>query len=121
MAAKGTGYRGILGPVTGPGEMSVNLPDQSASLPIQDLAGQSVAIDKRETVKQDLSNYQSTSPYQTSHLVDWPSSLPFYPTCDQCQLPQGGLSLQAQLSPQDYNPLFASFQDSSNGKKYLLI
>ena len=88
--------------------MSVNLPDQSASLPFQGLAGQTMAIDKRETVKQALSNYQSTSPYQTSHLVDWPSSLPIYPTCDQCQLPQGGLSLQAQFSPQDYNP-FSQF------------
>ena len=47
--------------------MSVNLPVQSASLPFQDLAGQTVAIDKRRTVKQDLSNnYQSASSYQTS-------------------------------------------------------
>ena len=96
--------------------MSINLPDQSASLPFQDLVGQTVALDKRKTVKQDLSNnYQSTSPYQTSHLLDWPSSLPFYPACDQCQLPQGGMSLQAQLSPQDYNR-FASFQHSTMGK-----
>ena len=101
--------------------MSVNLPDQSASLPFQDLAGQTVAIDKMKTLKQDLSNnYQSTSPYQTSHLLDWPSSLPFYPACDQCQLPQGGLSLQAQFSPQDYNP-FCQFSKLQQWEKCLLI
>ena len=95
--------------------MSINLPDQSASLPFQDLAGQTVAIDKRKTVKHDYQQLPVYLPYQTSHLLDWPSSLPFYPACDQCQLPQGGMSLQAQLSPQDYNR-FASFQNSSNGK-----
>ena len=97
--------------------MPVNLPDQTA-YPFKDLAGQTVAIDKRETVKQELSNYQSTSPYQTSNLVDWPSS--FYPTCDQCQLPQGVLSLQAQLSPQDYN-LFCQFSKLKQWVKYLLL
>ena len=99
--------------------MPVNLLDQPA-YPFKDLAGQTVAIDKRETVKQELSNYQSTSPYQTSHLVDWPSSLSFYPTCDQCQLPQGVLSLQAQLSPQDYN-LFCQFSKLKQWVKYLLL
>ena len=79
----------------GSGEMSVNLLDQSASLPFQELAGQTVAIDKRETVK------TSQHPLIRPHLVDWPSSLSFYPTCDQCQLPQGVLSLQAQFPPQD--------------------
>ena len=102
--------------------MSVNRLDQSASLPFQDLAGQTVAIDKRKTVKQDLSNsYQSTSPYQTSHLLDWPPSLSFfYPACDQCQLPQGGMSLQAHFSPQDYNP-FCQFSKLKQWEKYLLI
>ena len=116
---KETGYRAILGTVTGPGEMSVNLLDQSTCLPFQDLAGQTVALDKRKTVKQDLSNYQSTS-YQSSHLLDWPSSLPFYPACDQCQLTQGGLSLQAQFSPQDYKP-FCQFSKLKQWEKHLLI
>ena len=41
---------------------------------------------------------------QRVHLPEgtWASSsLSFYSTCDQCQLPQGVLSSQAQLSPQD--------------------
>ena len=97
--------------------MTVNLPDQSTCLPFQDLAGQTVALDKRKTVKQDLSSQPVNF---ISDLIDWPSSLPFYPACDQCQLIQAGLSLQAQFPPQDYNP-FCQFSKLKQWEKHLLI
>ena len=76
-----------------------------------------MAIDKGKTVEQDLSNnYQSNSPYQTPDLLEWPPSLPFYPACDQYQLTQGSLSLQAQFSPQYYNNIIAQVHKKSPRK-----
>ena len=52
VAARGIFSRGILKPVTGPGEMTVSQSTGPVSQPnFQDLAGQTVAIDKTKTVK----------------------------------------------------------------------
>ena len=99
----------------GSGEMSVNLPDQSASLPFQDLAGQTVDIDKRETVKQDLSNYQSTFPYQTS-----PCRLAiqfvFLPNLGPVSAASRGPEFASSAFPSRLEPVLPVFKTQAMGK-----